>query len=88
MPEEFRVDGSLGDGATVDGDKFFVFPGAQGVDDFGKNLFSDPAFTGDQDGQIRRGHSYSGTQRPVQQGRLANDPETLFYPLKRFHINR
>ena len=37
VAEQFRVDGSLGDGRAVDGYVFVVFAGRKGMDDLRKN---------------------------------------------------
>src|SRR5690606_79929 len=46
-----------------------------------KNFFSTSALAGNQYRDIRGGHLFGHIDRPVEQGRISDDPKSIFYIL-------
>ena len=79
MSEELRVDRTLGYGTAVYGNVFGVLTRRVCVYDLREKLLSHTALAYDQHRQVGRGHTQSHTQGPIQQLRVADNPETLLY---------
>ena len=67
MPEQFRVDGALRNGAAVYRDKFVVFPAAEAVDDLGKNFLADTALSRDEHSEVCRRNAGGRFERSIEQ---------------------
>ncbi len=87
VAEKLRVDGTLGNGAAVHGDVFVVFAGRIGVHHLRKELLAHAALARHEHRQVGGRDTQRHFERTIEQGRSADDAETLFYGRKVCHCS-
>lgn len=85
MAEQFTVNGSFWNCTAVDGYVWMLFAGTELVDDVGKELLSDTAFTLYQDGDVHLRNLTCDFNCMIQRRRVADDTELFFNCLYVFH---
>ena len=86
MTKQFRVDRSLRDSATVDGNVLSMLTQAILMDDLREILLTHTTFSRDEHRQIGRSHLQGDINGPIQTGMITDDAKTLFDELYvRFH---
>ena len=86
MAKKLTVYGAFRNGTTVYCDIFGVFAVRKGMDDLWNGLFTDPAFPGHQNRNIRWGHLNGLFYGTVERYIIANKLKSLFYGLNTFHF--
>ena len=82
VAEQFAVNRSFRDRATVDGKVFLASARRVVVNDARNNLFTDTTFAHNQHRQVRRSHLQRDVQGPVQPVTITYDIVALFYSLQ------
>jgi hypothetical protein len=78
MTEELSVNGTLRDGAAVDGEIFLPSAGRIVMDDARDNLLADAAFADDEYTQVGRRHLQGDVKYTVEGITVAHDVVPLF----------
>ena len=78
MTEQFRINGTFGNGTTVHGNIFSMLSPAEQVDDLRKAFLTYPTLTGNQHRQVGRSYLHGNVDGAVQALGIANDSKTEF----------